>query len=70
MKEKGERAEELESRLQKLERENESLQKKVATLGITCEKVCSPIHLNFYFYLYGICLNFRSKNQFELIYRI
>lgn len=41
MKEKGERAEELEVRLQKLERENESLQKKVATLGITCEKVWS-----------------------------
>lgn len=39
MKEKGERAEELETQLQKLERDNESLQKKVASLGITCEKV-------------------------------
>lgn len=39
MKEKGERAEELEVQMQKLERENESLQKKVASLGITCEKV-------------------------------
>lgn len=39
MKEKGERAEELEIQMQKLERENESLQKKVASLGITCEKV-------------------------------
>lgn len=39
MKEKGERAEELEIRMQKLERDNESLQKKVASLGITCEKV-------------------------------
>lgn len=39
MKEKGERAEELEMQMQKLERENESLQKKVASLGITCEKV-------------------------------
>nr|XP_054606202.1 girdin isoform X3 [Nothobranchius furzeri] len=41
MKEKGERAEELELQLQKLERENESLQKKVTSLGITCEKVSS-----------------------------
>lgn len=40
MKEKGERAEELEIHMQKLERDNESLQKKVASLGITCEKVC------------------------------
>ncbi|CAL1577892.1 unnamed protein product [Knipowitschia caucasica] len=39
MKEKGERAEELESQVRKLERENESLQKKVASLGITCDKV-------------------------------
>jgi len=39
MKDKGERAEELEIRIQKLERDNESLQKKVASLGITCEKV-------------------------------
>lgn len=39
MKEKGERAEELENQMQKLERDNESLQKKVASLGITCEKV-------------------------------
>lgn len=39
MKEKGERAEDLEIHMQKLERENESLQKKVASLGITCEKV-------------------------------
>lgn len=39
MKEKGERAEELEILMQKLERDNESLQKKVASLGITCEKV-------------------------------
>lgn len=39
MKEKGERAEELEIQMQKLERDNESLQKKVASLGITCEKV-------------------------------
>lgn len=39
MKEKGERAEELEMRVKKLGRENESLQKKVASLGITCEKV-------------------------------
>lgn len=41
MKEKGERAEELEMRVKKLGRENESLQKKVASLGITCEKVSS-----------------------------
>lgn len=40
MKEKGERAEELEVQMQKLERENESLQKKITSLGITCEKVC------------------------------
>uniref|UniRef100_A0A669D8X1 Coiled-coil domain containing 88A n=1 Tax=Oreochromis niloticus TaxID=8128 RepID=A0A669D8X1_ORENI len=33
MKEKGERAEELEIQIQKLERENESLQKKVAKFG-------------------------------------
>lgn len=39
IKEKGERSEELEMQVQKLERENESLQKKVASLGITCEKV-------------------------------
>ncbi|XP_072292508.1 girdin isoform X3 [Eucyclogobius newberryi] len=39
MKEKGERAEELEMQVQKLERENECLQKRVASLGITCEKV-------------------------------
>ncbi|XP_055018784.1 girdin isoform X4 [Boleophthalmus pectinirostris] len=39
VKEKGERAEELEVQVQKLERENEGLQKKVASLGITCEKV-------------------------------
>lgn len=39
MKEKGERLEELEIQLQKLERDNESLQKKVASLEITCEKV-------------------------------
>lgn len=39
MKEKGERADELEIQLQKLERDNESLQKKVAGLEITCEKV-------------------------------
>lgn len=43
MKEKGERAEELEIQLQKLERDNESLQKKVANLGITCEKVGCPL---------------------------
>lgn len=42
MKEKGERAEELEILMRKLERDNESLQKKVASLGITCEKVCFP----------------------------
>ncbi|XP_069395409.1 girdin isoform X4 [Paralichthys olivaceus] len=41
MKEKGERAEELEMQMQKLERDNEILQKKVASLGITCEKVSS-----------------------------
>uniref|UniRef100_A0A3B3DGM4 Coiled-coil domain containing 88A n=1 Tax=Oryzias melastigma TaxID=30732 RepID=A0A3B3DGM4_ORYME len=41
MKEKGERAEELEIQIQKLERDNESLLKKVASLGITCEKVSS-----------------------------
>lgn len=40
MKEKGERAEELEVLMQKLERDNEILQKKVTSLGITCEKVC------------------------------
>lgn len=40
MKEKGERAEELEVLMQKLERDNESLQKKATSLGITCEKVC------------------------------
>ena len=38
-KEKGERAEELELQVQRLERDNESLQKRVASLGITCEKV-------------------------------
>lgn len=41
LKEKGERAEELEILIQKLERDNESLQKRVASLGITCEKVGS-----------------------------
>uniref|UniRef100_A0AAQ5ZFP1 Calponin-homology (CH) domain-containing protein n=1 Tax=Amphiprion ocellaris TaxID=80972 RepID=A0AAQ5ZFP1_AMPOC len=41
MKEKGERAEELEIQMQKLERDKEVLQKKVASLGITCEKVSS-----------------------------
>ncbi|XP_056291314.1 girdin isoform X1 [Pseudoliparis swirei] len=41
VKEKGERAEELELLLQKLEKNNESLQKKVVSLGITCEKVSS-----------------------------
>ncbi|XP_058507130.1 girdin-like isoform X1 [Solea solea] len=41
MKERGERAEELEIQVEKLERDKESLQKKVASLGITCEKVCS-----------------------------
>ncbi|XP_078788186.1 girdin isoform X15 [Oryzias latipes] len=41
MKDKGERAEELEIQIQKLERDNESLLKKVASLGITCEKVSS-----------------------------
>ncbi|XP_035461581.1 girdin isoform X3 [Scophthalmus maximus] len=41
MKEKGERAEELEIQMQKLERDNEYLQKKVASLGITCDKVSS-----------------------------
>nr|XP_057914123.1 girdin-like isoform X2 [Doryrhamphus excisus] len=41
MKEKGERAEELEVLMQKLEKDNESLHKKVASLGITCEKVSS-----------------------------
>uniref|UniRef100_A0AAQ4PTQ6 HOOK N-terminal domain-containing protein n=1 Tax=Gasterosteus aculeatus aculeatus TaxID=481459 RepID=A0AAQ4PTQ6_GASAC len=41
VKEKGERAEELEVQNQKLERVNESLQKKVSSLGITCEKVSS-----------------------------
>lgn len=49
MKEKGERAEELEIQMQKLERDKESLQKKVASLGITCEKVCftcTPISQN------------------------
>lgn len=39
-KEKGERAEELEVEAQRLERENEALQKRVASLGITCDKVC------------------------------
>lgn len=43
MREKGERAEELEIQIQKLERDNESLQKKVASLGITCEKVWSVL---------------------------
>uniref|UniRef100_A0A3B3QFW1 Coiled-coil domain containing 88A n=1 Tax=Paramormyrops kingsleyae TaxID=1676925 RepID=A0A3B3QFW1_9TELE len=38
-KEKGERAEELELETLRLARENEGLQKRVATLGITCEKV-------------------------------
>uniref|UniRef100_A0A8C7MB66 Coiled-coil domain containing 88A n=1 Tax=Oncorhynchus kisutch TaxID=8019 RepID=A0A8C7MB66_ONCKI len=40
-KEKGERAEELEVEAQRLERENEALQKRVASLGITCDKVVS-----------------------------
>lgn len=40
MKEKGERAEELEILMQKLERDNEGLQKRITSLGITCEKVC------------------------------
>ncbi|CAF97063.1 unnamed protein product [Tetraodon nigroviridis] len=43
MKEKGERAEELEVLMQKLERDNESLQKKVTSLGITCEKMCMQV---------------------------
>uniref|UniRef100_A0A8C9TPB8 Coiled-coil domain containing 88A n=1 Tax=Scleropages formosus TaxID=113540 RepID=A0A8C9TPB8_SCLFO len=38
-KEKGERAEELELEVHRLQRENEGLQKRVAALGITCEKV-------------------------------
>ncbi|XP_060773132.1 LOW QUALITY PROTEIN: girdin-like [Neoarius graeffei] len=38
-KEKGEKAEELETEVQRLECENEGLQKRVASLGITCEKV-------------------------------
>ncbi|XP_068182840.1 girdin-like isoform X3 [Antennarius striatus] len=41
MKEKGERAEELEIEIKKLERDNDSLQKKVSSLGIVCEKVSS-----------------------------
>ncbi|XP_068597042.1 girdin [Brachionichthys hirsutus] len=41
MKEKGERAEELEIEMKKLERDNDSLQKKVSSLGIVCEKVSS-----------------------------
>lgn len=45
MKDKGERAEELEIQIQKLERDNESLLKKVASLGITCEKVWFLIFL-------------------------
>uniref|UniRef100_A0A674F670 Coiled-coil domain containing 88A n=1 Tax=Salmo trutta TaxID=8032 RepID=A0A674F670_SALTR len=40
-KEKSERAEELEVEAQRLERENEALQKRVASLGITCDKVVS-----------------------------
>ena len=39
MKEKGERAEELEIQMQKMQRDNEILQKKLASLTITCEKV-------------------------------
>ena len=39
VKEKGERVEEVELQLQKLERANESLQKKVASLSNTSEKV-------------------------------
>ncbi|XP_047198283.1 girdin-like isoform X3 [Hippoglossus stenolepis] len=41
MKEKGERAEELEIQMQKMQRDNEILQKKLASLSITCEKVSS-----------------------------
>ncbi|XP_062257192.1 girdin-like isoform X2 [Platichthys flesus] len=41
MKEKGERAEELEIQMQKMQRDNEILQKKLASLAITCEKVSS-----------------------------
>ncbi|KAI4812308.1 hypothetical protein KUCAC02_023707 [Chaenocephalus aceratus] len=41
VKEKGERAEELEIQIQKLEKDKESLQKKISSLTITCEKVCS-----------------------------
>lgn len=43
-KEKGERAEELEVEAQRLERENEALQKRVASLGITCDKVGPCVH--------------------------
>lgn len=39
VKEKGERAEELEIQIQKLEKDKESLQKKISSLTITCEKV-------------------------------
>uniref|UniRef100_A0A669CVQ5 Coiled-coil domain containing 88A n=1 Tax=Oreochromis niloticus TaxID=8128 RepID=A0A669CVQ5_ORENI len=45
MKEKGERAEELEIQIQKLERENESLQKKVAKFGGIAK--CFTSHLCF-----------------------
>lgn len=45
MKEKGEKVEELEIKIQKLERDNDSLQKKVSSLGIVCEKVNSAFSL-------------------------
>ena len=49
VKEKGERVEEVEFQLQKLERANESLQKKVTGLSNTCEKVwiLSSLHYTF-----------------------
>ncbi|XP_035261512.1 girdin-like isoform X12 [Anguilla anguilla] len=38
-REKAERAEELEAQVQRLERENEALQKRAATLGLTCDRL-------------------------------
>ncbi|XP_064174522.1 girdin-like isoform X9 [Anguilla rostrata] len=38
-REKADRAEELEAQVQRLERENEALQKRAATLGLTCDRL-------------------------------
>uniref|UniRef100_A0A3P8R4J2 HOOK N-terminal domain-containing protein n=1 Tax=Astatotilapia calliptera TaxID=8154 RepID=A0A3P8R4J2_ASTCA len=66
--EKGERAEELEIQIQKLERENESLQKKVASLGITCEKVsnCWSKMKRIWWYCQMLCFSSLFPENSEL----